>query len=213
MCRSFVSSHGYEMSPCVLCHHTIALKTASRPTRNTVKCQSIQCDLNFCMWRVNLVEIYFLLMEAYRAHVMSQNPLWMCYRALIMGTQLLTRSTNLYAKACPQWITMCYADTLIRADKHIKLTHPAKGLDTVLGNAQSSIHDQLDYRKVCTYWGAKEHHRWSHSSSFIVHHAGEQLIKFTAMGDKTLVYHVAPKTEKAAMIWNSHYFTQQRNSK
>ena len=67
---------------------------------------------------------------------------------------------------------VCCAGAVIREDGLTNLTYVARQLDVLLCNTHSTVHDQLDYRKVCAQWVPKNFtndHTASHIGFFLTH--------------------------------------------
>jgi hypothetical protein len=70
--------------------------------------------------------------------------------------QVLTTSCHRDSELLPQRMTVtCHTRLLNRKDGCVKLSDITWQLDTSLCSVHSTVHDQLDYRNVCTPWVPK----------------------------------------------------------
>lgn len=87
-------------------HHIITLKMACMPTRNMVKCHSMQYESIFAC---EMSPWWKLISHGWRCtkHISChRNSCGFGADLSKIGIQALTRSTNLFAKACIPWTIM-----------------------------------------------------------------------------------------------------------
>jgi hypothetical protein len=111
----------------------------------------------------------------------------------------------------PTEATVQRVEELIRADRRIMIDSVATALGCSHGLANSTMHDHLKFRKMCSRWvprelkGREKMNRMGLSLQHLLRYAdkGEDMLNriVTHTGDESWVLHYQPESKCASMQW------------
>lgn len=100
-------------------------------------------------------------------------------------------------------------DAVLKKNRRVSLTELEGSFNLSRGTLWNIVHEQLDYRKVCSRWVPRqltEDHksgRMGSSLNFLQRYAeeGESFLGRIVTGDETWVHHYSPESKMESMIW------------